>query len=220
MFVNHTLGGVIRHLRAMRVAGASVPELATYLVGICLADDMGRNMYMCRAFCDFKLTFLERGARNLDSPEGQQKMEQFGAPIIDANREKWQTQRFPELLRHRDYFAFLQFARDEQLIVTVCGANPYAGQFVNRPRFRCYDGSLFVISRETPPNEGLIAADPGDRRLQEALQSYAPPLAYGEYIQRLESQRLRVLGEADGYVIEDQQGNRFYEGYRLHGVID
>src|SRR5688572_18783638 len=42
--------------------------------------------------------------------------------IIDETRSEWEHQKLPDLMRFRDYFSFMRFARDEQVVVVVCGA--------------------------------------------------------------------------------------------------
>jgi hypothetical protein len=83
---------------------------------------------------------------------------------------------------------------------------------------RCYDGDLFGVSREIEPNAGLLAADPDDVRLHAVLQRYQSALTYSDYVKALRSRGLHVADAATGYVIQDEQGHRFHESYRLHGV--
>ena len=80
------------------------------------------------------------------------------------------------MMRFRDYFSFMQFARDEQVVVVVCGASPAAGRWIGKPGVRCYGGRLPVPTSETAPNDGLLAADPADSRLIDMLGRYDPPL--------------------------------------------
>jgi hypothetical protein len=225
VYRGHVLGNVVRTLRAMRASGSTVRELEAFVVarGV-VANDCSE--YLSYAFCGTgrfsnrirAFIELDRDATDQSSP-GKRAEELIG-PIIDRDRETWEKIRFPELMRLRDYAAFLTFAREERCKVIVCGANPHSGRLIAAPGYRCYDGSLFVISREKPPHEGQVAADPDDPRLCAALGAYAPPLSYDEYVTRLRREGYSVLGREAGFVLEDAQGFRIHDGYRLHGVYN
>jgi hypothetical protein len=144
--------------------------------------------------------------------------ERLWREIIEEKRAEWEHQRLPELMRLRDYLSFMQFAQEQRAVVVVCGAHPAAGKWVGRPGVRCHGGRLAIPTRDTPPNDGLLAADPGDARLAEMLASYHPPLSYADFVQQLAQQGLRVMGPETGYVLADDSGNRLHENYRLHGV--
>jgi hypothetical protein len=139
---------------------------------------------------------------------------------IQEHRAEWEHQRLPELMRLRDYFSFIRFAQEEGAAVIVCGAHPAAGKWIGKPGIRCYGGRLAIPTREAPPNDGLLAADPGDPRLVATLNSYDKPLSYADFVRQLAQQGLRVLGPETGHVIADELGNRFHESYRLHGAYD
>jgi hypothetical protein len=210
------MGYVVRRLRQMGAAGASGRELMAYL-----AEKTGANTrlpftYLNEAFLQFGNAFFFA----LFSPVVSAANEERVAELVQEHRAVWETQPFPELMRPRDYFSFAEFAQDTQLVVIVCGANPFAGRFVGRPGFGCYDGHLFVLSGESSPNEGLVAADPADPRLLAALGGYSPAKSYAEYVHLLNEQGYKVLGPDAGHVIEDAAGRRLYEGYRLHSVYD
>ena len=140
--------------------------------------------------------------------------------MIEERRSDWEHDRIAELMRLRDYFSFMLFAQQERVIVTVCAANPAAGQWIGQPGVRCYDGALPVVSRASTPNEGLLAADPADPRLLELLNGYESPLSYAAYVELLQSHGLRVASADSGYLLEDVLGLRYHEAYRLHGVYD
>lgn len=204
------MGYVVRRLRAMRREGASVAELMAFVERRTPGRVFHSVEYIQRAFVpDEQLIYLFL-------PPQLAEVE----ALIDERAPEWQTQRFPELMRERDYFSFLEFAKHANAFVNVCGANPFSGRFVGRQGYRCYDGREFVVVRDRAPNEGLIAADPSDPRLGEALRGYARPLSYSEYVRRLRQRGYCVLGSEEGYVLEDAAGCRFYEGYRLHSVYD
>lgn len=139
---------------------------------------------------------------------------------IQERRDDWSKQHYPELMRLRDYFSFMQFAKEEKAIVIVCDSNPAAGRWISEAGVRCYDGRQPIPSRILPPNEGLLAADPADERLIKILNDPDDPLSYADYVAQLSKQGLRVLGADAGYLIEDKFGNRLHESYRLHGVYD
>jgi hypothetical protein len=166
--------------------------------------------------------FLQRGTFVYAFPPGPMDAEEERAfvDLMMARRSEWEVQAVPELMRLRDYLAFLQFAKDEDVVVTVRGANPASGQYIRNKQFHCYDGDLFVKTRRSSPNEGLIAADPQDTDLQASFAKYSHPISYSQYVSMLSRRGYRVLGPGEGYVIEDADGRRFYDGYRLHGVYD
>jgi hypothetical protein len=215
-FRTHILGYVVRTLREMAAGGASATEILAYLVERTGSDVDLRYDYLRSAFARTDNIFF------YVLPPGPltEAQEEMVAQLIHEYRSVWEAQRFPELMRLRDYFSFLQFAKAENVTVTVCGANPLSGPFIGRRGHHCFDGNLNVVSRETPPNEGLVAADPQDLRLIRMLNRYAQPLSYADYLKQLATQGYVVRGPEDGFVIEDAAGERFYEGYRLHGVYD
>ncbi|HKO50394.1 MAG TPA: hypothetical protein VJV79_21875, partial [Polyangiaceae bacterium] len=142
------------------------------------------------------------------------------ARLIDERRTEWEQDRVPELMRLRDYFSFMQFAQQERVTVAVCAANPAAGQWIGQAGVRCYDRALPVVSRQSAPNEGLLAADPTDPRLLQLLSAWETPLSYAAYVGLLQDLGMRVGNAESGYLIEDVLGLRYHEAYRLHGVYD
>jgi hypothetical protein len=199
----------------MRLSGASVTDLVQMLRkrGI---DEVGSAQYLAKAFGGtlprFSM-FLEMDS----SPEG---LERNVGRVIDEHGVHWQAAPFPELMRLRDYLSFLEVAKRTDRHVFVCGANPWAGALIGEPGYRCYDGRLFVVSRESSPNAGAVAADPADVRLRSGLSKYATPLTYDAYVDLLRAEGLHVLGPGEGFVVEDGDGHRLYEPYRLHGVYE
>jgi hypothetical protein len=83
--------------------------------------------------------------------------------VIDGAKAEWSRAAAPELMRVRDYLAFLEFSRDQRVTVTVIAANPSAGKWIGRAGTRCYAGRLAVVSRAAGPDAGLLAADPTNR---------------------------------------------------------
>jgi hypothetical protein len=140
--------------------------------------------------------------------------------LIHRRRDTWERQRFPELMRLQDYFAFSRFAIEQKVLVFVCAANRHSGQYIGHPGFECYGGPSFVVSHESGPHAGLVAADPSDPRLVAALHAFPEPMPYDDYVRRLATSGLRVLGPEDGFLVVSPNGNRLHEGYRLHGVYE
>src|SRR4051812_21832817 len=126
MYRGHRIGNVIRTLRTMRLAGARLPDLLKFMELVLPDHPNGRLGYIGRAFCQglrLERCLMTSSPSELPSAEMFERAENF----IDERKSDWSSQPFPELMRTRDYFAFLQFAKDEHLFVAVCGSNPFAG---------------------------------------------------------------------------------------------
>jgi hypothetical protein len=209
---------MLRRLRQMAAGGALPSEILSFVrdrtdVSIRLSRP---HAYLGRAFLTKGSFFLYTFSGFPFPPEREDSWRQ----AIEEKRAEWERQRLPELMRLRDYFSFMQFAKEQRAVVIVCGAHPAAGKWIGRPGVRCYGGRLAIPTRDAPPNDGLLAADPGDARLVEMLNSYGRPLSYSDFVRQLKQLGLQVLGPETGYVIADDLGNRFHESYRLHGVYD
>lgn len=215
MHHSHLLGFIIRTIREMAIDGASIAAILAYLEERCPDSPYEPFRYLAEAFPCSRNYLFTLAARPITAD-----MERAAAEMIAERRSTWQRQRYPELMRLEDYFAFSRFSVDEQLTVFVSGANRHAGAYIGRPGFECYDGSMFVVSRESAPHAGLLAADPTDPHLQSALGAFSTPLTYDQYCELLCARGLHVLGPEDGYILETADGARLYEGYRLHGVYD
>jgi hypothetical protein len=219
MFHQHTLGHVIRELRRMALDGARPNQILSYLRRCCGSDDELQYDYLRAAYLPGSTSNVFRFTippfRTLTMEEEERTHE-----LIVEHIDQWRHAPFPELIRVRDYFSFLEFAKEEGLLVTVCGANPSAAPYIGGSGYGCFRDLIPVFSRRSPPNEGLIAADPGDPSLAAALQLYTPTCSYATYVEGLKTAGYGVTGAEDGYVIVDARGRRFYEGYRLHGVYD
>jgi hypothetical protein len=203
MHRSQILGAAIRQVRRMWLGGASLEEINAFLQ-LRTPDTWNKvNEALERAFLQRRLIMIRL------TPE-----------LIEERRSEWEHERISELMRLRDYFSFMHFAQQERVIVTVCAANPAAGQWIGQPGVRCYDGALPVVSRFSPPNEGLLAADPADPCLLELLNGYESPLSYAAYVGLLQTHGLRVASADSGYLLEDVLGLRYHEAYRLHGVYD
>jgi hypothetical protein len=125
-FHSHIFGFVVRRLREMYSAGATADAMMRYLQELAGEDTFLPYRYLKQAFCQKSNVFmyiLPPGPTDANTEEGVRK-------CIEERRPEWESQRFPELLRLRDYFSFLEFARDEHLIVTVCDAPPESSEYV------------------------------------------------------------------------------------------
>jgi hypothetical protein len=212
MYQGHVLGYLIRAIRSMAANGASVVDVMDYLRHH-TADEYAAHDYLVEAFDIPRVV-----AMSLPRDSTRDDMTAAVDENLRQTRQIWTDREIAELMRVRDYASFIRFAKSERVVATVCNANHHSGKFIGRNGYRCYGGDVFVVTRMTSPGEGLVAADPGDPRLIKALERFAAPLSYAEYVHRLQTSGYRVLGPDEGYVIEDAWGNRFYEGYRLHGV--
>jgi hypothetical protein len=115
----HIFGFVIRRLRQMYLTGATAEALMGHVVER-TRSPFHASRYMREAFCQKTNIFtyiLPPGPTDQNTEEGVRK-------CIEERRPEWESQRFPELLRLRDYFSFLELARDEHLHIIVCDAPP------------------------------------------------------------------------------------------------
>jgi hypothetical protein len=120
----HILGSVIRRLREMYLSGATAEAMMAYATARG-GDSFGGSRYLREAFCQKTNIFtylLPPGPTDKNAEESVRD-------VIEKTRDAWQSQRFPELMRLRDYFSFLEFARDEHLVITVCDAPPGAEEY-------------------------------------------------------------------------------------------
>jgi hypothetical protein len=116
----HIFGFVIRRLRELYLGGSTAEAMMAYL-----RERAGENPYLPyeylrQAFCQKNNVFMyicPPGPIDANAEEGVRK-------YIEQTRSIWESQRFPELLRLRDYFSFLEFARDEHVDVIACDAPP------------------------------------------------------------------------------------------------
>lgn len=118
MYFNHILGPVVRRARAMRAAGAPASAVFSFLRQVAGKNDAYHLYdYLAEAFLQQKLAFM-----SVAPPiPFDDKREELVGMLMDERRDEWLVQLVPELPRIRDYFAFLEFAKDENVIVTVCG---------------------------------------------------------------------------------------------------
>lgn len=211
MHRNQYIGQTIRHLRRMALAGAAPDELEAFL-RVRAGDDIWLPVNTLGS------VFLQKNlfayTKRVDRAETNAKW----STLIGEKREEWQREPVPELMRLRDYFAFMQFCQQEKVITIVVGANPAAGAWIGESRVACYDGPVPLLSRIEPPYAGLLAADPKDARLAAVLAGFTPCIEYASYVERLAAQGLRVAGPDQGYVVVDRAGRWLHEAYRLFGV--
>ena len=221
MYKGHFLGPVIRHLQELRMRGASAFELMSYLQTLYPEARPMASRYMNSAFLRSGLRLigiLRFGEWEDFGPDHE--MWPMADSCIDDAKDDWINRRFPELMRIRDYFSFLEFADANNAHIIVRDASPHAGVLIGKAGYRCYDGGEFLVARDTLPHLGCLAADPGDPRLLSTMTNYLPSLSYEDYVDRLRGKGLLVGGSEEGYVVTDTAGRRLYQGYQLHGVYD
>jgi hypothetical protein len=123
---SHILGFVIRRLREMYLGGSSAEAMMAYLRELTGDHKLLPYEYMRQAFCQKTNVFM------YICPPGptDDNIEAGVREHIERTRDRWESQRFPELLRLRDYFSFLEFARDEHVEVIVCDAPPGSTEYL------------------------------------------------------------------------------------------
>jgi len=117
---SHIFGFVIRQLRTMYLRGESAQSMMSYLRAHTGDHWHLAYRYMRQAFCQKTNVFtyiLPPGPVDAATEQGVRR-------YIEETRSEWEHQRWPELPRLRDYFSFLEFARDEHLFVVVCDVPP------------------------------------------------------------------------------------------------
>jgi hypothetical protein len=125
VFHEHIFGFVIRRLRAMYLSGATAEAMMAHVMER-TGSPFHASQYLRTAFCQKSNIFTYI----LPPGPTDEKTEQGVREYIERTRDQWQSQRFPELLRVRDYFSFLEFARDEHVDVMVCDAPPGSTEYV------------------------------------------------------------------------------------------
>jgi hypothetical protein len=129
-FKHQLLGYIIRELRELAVAGATLAELMAYLrprMPEVLRWRRG-SRYLQEAFLQDNKIFFVLGPA-LSFGEITPETEDFMREQIEEHRAEWEGQRFPELPRVRDYISFLEVARDEHLFIAVCDAPPGSTEY-------------------------------------------------------------------------------------------
>jgi hypothetical protein len=118
MYRGHHFGRVIRILREKRLAGASVADLLQFLKAVFPEYPGGRVNYLGEAFCRGSMLRVVFGIQ-IDEPDADalERTEEW----IDQSRPEWSAQPIADLFSLRDYFAFLEFSRDERLNLFVGG---------------------------------------------------------------------------------------------------
>lgn len=124
MFRAQILGHVIRTLREMAGSGEQANVILSYLRDRCGSNEHAPFRYLQEAFCQDNWFFfvIGPGVANFGSLDARKERAVLQRML--EHRAEWEGQRFPELPRVRDYFSFLEFARDERLMVTVCDVTP------------------------------------------------------------------------------------------------
>src|SRR5205085_8369408 len=141
------------------------------------------------------------------------------ASEIDLKIEQWRgSMPYPDLMRRRDRHAFRRVARHTGTVIIVCAADPFTGQYIGKTRYRPFPFHLLGIPRSSPPNQGLITADPDEPGLGRLLKGLCVTGGYDDYKVKLEQLGLMVSGREEGYLVRNELGTAFYPGYYLHGV--
>jgi hypothetical protein len=207
------LGPAVRRLRRMALDGEAPAVLWEFLAARSFDNFWNQFSYLEEAFLQERMFAYTFPGVPIASPKDER-----WRSLIAEKKKGWQAQSLPELMRLRDYFAFMRFARDEQVFVVVCGADPASGRWIGKRGVRCYGGRLPVPTSQTAPHDGLLAADPGDPRLVDWLGRFEPSQSYADYVQRLNADGFQVSSPSEGFLVKDDLGNRFHDSYRLHGV--
>jgi hypothetical protein len=209
------LSPAIRYIRSLAIAGTRPSQILAFV-------SSQRDVRGLEAFMHLGDVFLVGSlfAYTFGGFPFTEEDERVWQGFIDQKRSVWEKEKLPDLMRFRDYFSFMQFARDEQVIVVVRGADPASGRWIGKPGVRCYGGRLPILTSQSAPNDGLLAADPTDPRLVAMLGQFDPPISYADYVQRLGAQGLQVSPAHEAFLVKDGLGNRFHDNYRLLGVYD
>jgi hypothetical protein len=211
------LNEIVAEVRRLRVGGARASAIARELTN--------RGLMGTEIKAHFDAAFGIDVVNPLYWPcdaDGQfiaAKLDKLIEPLIDSAGDAWTlAPAYPDLLRRRDRHAFRGLARETGNIFVVRAAEPRAAQYVGRAGFRPFPIHLLDVTRLEAPNEGLVAADPGSEELAATLAALRPPLSFEGYRDRLAAEGLSIADAAEGFVIRDRSGTRFYSGYQLLGV--
>lgn len=137
---------------------------------------------------------LDRGDRASDSESASQTENDIDVRL------------FAESLRERDIQAFRGVAQRHDCVILLCVPDPLARQYIGREGFLPQPPDLNADGRRSPPNAGLLAVDPRD--------------AESSLLHKFQAAGYSPGTEAEGCVLRDSLGNRYYPAYRLHGVYD
>ncbi len=211
----------IDDIRAMRAGGSRVSDIVRFLAELKL-DKTEMSLHLNEAF------LLEHGGPNLYFlPPGTcggfdpQAIDDAFEVAVQEARSNWASAGpYPDLMRRRDRHVFRNMARQTGNIFIVRAANRLAGRYIGRSGFRPAPVGLTAVSRLTPPNEGLLAAEPADARSTGALQAQAPPLSNGQFTDAGLPAGFSIGSANEGYIIRDEAGNALHPCYLLHGVYD
>jgi hypothetical protein len=211
------LAEVIAGLRARRLQGAHAAELMRELMNWGMSATLA-NEHMQIAFglrSPFEISMISRAA---PADQLDRVLEDYVGPKIDAKAAEWSVAPpYPDLMRRRDRNAFREVAKRTNAFLIVCAAPLAAGAYVGKTGYRAFPYQLLGVPRGAPPHEGLIAADPGDGRLETVCRGFGLR-GYDDYVAWLRGLGLGVGGKEDGYLVRDGAGTAFYPSYYLHGA--
>ncbi len=228
MDTHEILGQLVNLLRQARSEGDCASDLLARLEHIGLKPWQIAN-HISAAFC-FE-TPLNPSILNLDIDDyDYEELEEEGVDPIEAlmkviddeieeTCEMWEgAPSYPDLMRRRDRHAFRYLAVNEVATVVVAAANPFSGRYIGQSGIRVSPLHLYDIARLGPPNAGLVAADPVDRRLVVLLENTIPGVSYEDYVSELLRCGYTVGGSEEGYVVRDAGGKLLIPGYSVQGV--
>lgn len=125
---------------------------------------------------------------------------------------------FAECLRARDFRALSAIAQRHNCIVILSVPDPLARSYIGREGFLPQPPTLVGVTRQSPPNAGLLAADANDPELGRVLERERPGMTLEQYMRSLAACGFLASSEAEGHALRDERGNRYYPAYRLLGV--
>lgn len=213
---SEVLSEIVADVRLRRSGGARVSDIARALSDQGMIDGEIRDHLDAAFGIDIGPVTMEL-ARDDNGAFVPDRFDARVEPLIAATGAAWRhAPPYPDLLRRRDRHAFRGLAEATGKVFVVQAANPHAAAFVGRPGFKAFDMHLLDIASNSGPAAGLAAADPQSLALRDALS--AQGLTYDQYLQRLAAAGRSVGTAAEGFVIRDHEGTRFFPGYRLLGV--
>jgi hypothetical protein len=200
-FYSQILRDVVDDLRSMRRNGAHANELIDHLLFVTGGNMIGSTEYLKSAFLidGINLFFMLGDQSGYYTPE---VLNRSIDPKIDKAAPRWEhAEPYPDLYRRRDREVFRALAEETGNIFYVAATNHISSRYVGQPGYRPCPWYFGGAVRTEPPNEGLIAWDPG---------AEAPLL----------EMRLRVAPAEEGFSVRDEAGAAFFPAYELAGVYD
>ena len=213
-------GELIEELRKRRRSGSSASQLVPFLEENNVEDAIAADCFQL-AFC---LQSRIHFSRLRKGPYGTgrfdyEKIDRRFEPMIQEARDRWESAPpYPDLMgrSHREAFRWLALKRACYVIIRA--PNPYSKAYVGKPGFRAAPAFLVAVARLTPPNAGLMAADPGSDLFRRYLAVMKPGHSHQHYLTALAETGIHVAGAEEGFVVTDGSGTRYYPPYFIQGV--